>query len=176
MCHKPNGGWLSSFCEDGKADLVVTGGRAVVTICADSASGTGDHARVWVEYADSDTVAHMWELDLTEDGGNVKVRISDRQAGDTHPEWFDRDRGEHLSLRTSRDEGLAVVAAARRFDRKALAGRYIYSHPGGLIGRLFTRSGKRGVNCADFVVKILEEAGVVVFSPCPVNLPIALAT
>ncbi len=38
--------------------------------------------------------------------------------------------------------------------------RYNYKFAGGLLGRVFTKPGTRGVNCVDFVRKILSDAGI----------------
>jgi len=53
-----------------------------------------------------------------------------------------------------------VIAAVARFKAKVQAGRYVYRAPGGVLGYVASKPGTRGINCSDFVIKILREAGI----------------
>lgn len=56
---------------------------------------------------------------------------------------------------------MRLEAAFQNFDRKNTKGRYVYSKPGGLLGRAIgALSGQRGVNCAELVMKMMHDAGI----------------
>ena len=66
----------------------------------------------------------------------------------------------HTCYKINSIQSARVLMAARRFSDKAKSGRYSYQHGGGIKARLQTRPGTRGVNCGDFVIKVLREAGI----------------
>jgi hypothetical protein len=61
--------------------------------------------------------------------------------------------------------------ALEKFKTKHADGRYRYAKPGGVLGAMFSLPGTRGVNCADFVIKVLGDAGISVISKRLVDLP-----
>lgn len=55
--------------------------------------------------------------------------------------------------------------AVKNYKERCASGRYRYVMTGGIVGWLATLPGSNGVNCADFVVKILKEIGIKDFGP-----------
>ena len=72
----------------------------------------------------------------------------------------DLARSHHHSYSLNPQQKSNFLSAVARFKAKNDAGRYRYRVPGGAVGWLTSKPGTRGVNCADFVIKILTEAGI----------------
>lgn len=66
----------------------------------------------------------------------------------------------YRSFVINNEQRAEIPKEAIRFDLKVMADRYLYRHPGGAIGWMSTHRGQRGINCADFVIKIRKSAGV----------------
>jgi hypothetical protein len=93
---------------------------------------------------------------ITPDGGNVTV-VSGSSGFGKHASLF-LEYYEIPFLQSPLDTLTRVKAPIQEFKRKSEeTGRYTYVAPGGVLGFMFSKIGQRGVNCAGFVVKVLDQ-------------------
>jgi hypothetical protein len=116
----------------------------------------------------------VYKMELTQDEGEVCIDIEPKVA-DSALRQFNLAR--YQSWVITHAQGDAILNAAQRYRAKTGAGRYKYSLPGGFVGRLSTafKPGEHGVNCADFAIKILREAGVARVKSYVFNRPARIA-
>lgn len=153
---------------------------------------TGGHAMLYTEYLDTRGNAITRKIHLlaglggsagaestgsgsSATGGTNEIEIqeeaksfneeSDVRAGSFYYTGYPMTSGEREALN----------AAVRRFKVKVANGRYTYRLAGGVIGRLTTRPSMRGVNCADFLIKVMAEAGIATISSRFFNSPSRIA-
>lgn len=161
--------WRSSFTVPAGDSDVINDNQSVLTVFSAS-KGTGGHASMFLErFRNGEPECLL--IDLTEGGGAISIVKSKAQIikGDQSvinmslPKGGDPEalRGAHYHcyvLDGTRTE--AVLAAVEKFKNKVQKGRYVYRAPGGVLGWLSSVPRTRGVNCADFVIKILRDAEV----------------
>ncbi len=135
-------------------------------------SRTGDHSAMIMEYCLRGTpVTRKVHLQYDETGiviNEEPPQINDdasRDATQYHYTCYDMSDSQRTQLED----------AIRKFKTKNASGRYTYRLAGGVIGRLTTRPGKRGVNCADFIKKVLGDAKIVMFSESAISMPKTVA-
>ena len=131
--------------------------QAVIAVTSTDSNWNGGHAVIYAEWAEGQDVCCQ-KFHLLNTGGNLSIR-TDPIERNTETEFPPR----HVFYRSWAVDPIKVIdvqTAVIRFRNKVNNGRYVYNHHGGLIGRISTGHGVRGVNCADFCVKILTEARV----------------
>lgn len=161
--------WRSSFTVPAGESDVIDGNRSVLTVFSAS-KGTGGHASMFLERFRNDEPECLL-IDLSEGGGVISIiktkaqiiqgdhsviNMSLPKNGD--PEALRRAHYHCYVLDEAKTE--AVLAAVEKFKNKVKSGRYVYRAPGGVLGWLGSVPRTRGVNCADFVIKILRDAEV----------------
>lgn len=173
-----NGDWYSGFCETFK----VTANRSVVSICSGDSSSEansgssgpsadfgGGHSVIFLEEVETRSGdAAVIKIDLVTPGhGDVIVRIEEKERNGVQTGKYAVDGTAYARKMFSvpHGKGRNLIVAARRFRAKAEDGRYRYRLPGGVLGRMLTWPGQRGVNCADFAIKILAEADITRVNP-----------
>ncbi|WP_426956883.1 hypothetical protein [Muricoccus radiodurans] len=104
------------------------------------------------------------EIEIEDEETEVN-KESDRRAADYYYTGYPMNDAQRASLE----------AAVLRFKTKNANGRYTYRLAGGVIGRLTTRPKTRGVNCADFIIKVLDEAGITRIKSKIFNTPSRIA-
>jgi len=188
--------FISSF----DSTLLITPNNYVVSAFAQD-NFTGGHAELYVEELEDDitpasAIATMIHLTASH-SGKVYINIHVCQtynaiehkmehfAHENLPDWtpatyWDDHDGRARTYRATRDQVDRVKQAAHRFRNKNVnANRYYYSLPGGLLGRIgggiSTLGNKRGVNCADFLIKILNESGLAHRKSLLFNMPSRIA-
>lgn len=161
--------WRSSFTVDDGESNVIDAQHSVLTVFSGS-TGSGGHASMFLECMDAGNPKCQL-IDLTMGGGVISIIKSPAQIikGDNSVINMSLPKGgDPVALSAAHRHSYAIDAAATaaviqavdRFRNKAKAGRYVYRAAGGVVGRLSSRPGTRGINCADFVIKILREAGI----------------
>jgi hypothetical protein len=159
----------------GKHPPVIDAGHAVITVLSGS-TWPGNHSSMFVEYCTSAApppaqyetrLIHLtgpppnyWPPEIED------VRIQDLTAGAdnwhqgwTHVELAGKEHFRSYPVTTLVAQTVRLEAV--RFHNKLTyqgGSRYTYSHAGGLKGRL--KVDGRGINCADFIIKVLGDAGV----------------
>jgi len=144
-------------------------------------SWSGGHAAMFLEHFDAYNLPETLMIDLISfGGGSIQINIEQAQVGlstsiidctytlantnETHtgmPKSQERlVHSHHRSYYINAKDRDRFMTAVRRFARKVDDGRYVYVTPGGLLGRIGSGIGKRGINCADFVIKVLNESGI----------------
>ena len=153
-----NGQWYSDFPPHGQGAVVLQGNTAVIAVTSSDRDILGGHAVIVAEWTQGQDVCFQ-RFDLIIPSGVLTIRSTDIEMNkDTNLQV-----PFNLYYRSWVVDPIKVVAlrnAVNRFRTKVNGGRYEFNHQGGLIGRLTSGPGKRGVNCADFCVKVLTEAGV----------------
>lgn len=148
--------------------------------------GAGTHVSMWLEHFTGTTIdsaeTMMFELTSTSKyvdideykvqnvtGGFGAARVVDlvyrnrfeeTPRGIKKPTHGTLQESNHRSYELNNEQRDRLRHAIQRFSNKAAAGKYVYWSPGGGLGRVFSLPGRRAVNCADFVLKVLNEAGV----------------
>lgn len=168
--------WYSSFLNE----VEVKRDQAVITVL--SGSSFGGHASMYVEYQPRrEGFPKMLKCDLgTVDGsrdGRVwtnKIPVQYIENGEIMstnlPKMTNNntpvagtsglESAHHHSYVVDDTQTSRFLDAVDRFEQKAKGGRYLYSKPGGALGAIFSKPGRRALNCADFVIKVLNEAGI----------------
>lgn len=168
-----NGKWQSSFMDLDDPGGEITPEQAVVTVLSGS-QGDGGHVSLFIEMVEPNHTFSLktMMLDLTTANQvDPAITIGTAQIVNTNGALIKQNlpkdgdpvklnQSHHASYTTTTVKAMAVIAAAERFRQKVAAGRYSYHREGGIKARLSTLPGTRAVNCADFVIKILNEAGV----------------
>jgi len=174
---KVNGGWQSEFPNSQGTRMAIVAGNGQATV-ASYKSLTGGHAMLYLEFIDVMGFAVTRKIHLlaglggsqqaesagsgssASGSGINQITIEDEET-DVGRESDRRNNDYYYQGYPMTDaQRAALEAAVLRFKTKVNAGRYSYRIAGGVIGRLTTRPGTRGINCADFIIKILEEAGI----------------
>ncbi len=174
---KENGKWYSEFPPVRGVNQEIKYNQGVIAVTSYGGL-TGGHAALYLECIDKsgDATVHKihltarlagsGELESTGSGSSASGRGTNEVYINFEPKEKNeesRDRGTTLhyqSFVVTNEKILAVLRAVRRFKDKVAQGRYTYRLAGGTLGWLTTRPGQRGVNCADFCIKILKEAGI----------------
>lgn len=186
------GGFWSSF----DANKAIRVNKYALTVYSGS-SWTGGHSSMWLEHFENDNPAlgETKMIDLIAFGSEIQINIEVAQVGLTNAvldnDWSYRNtdatfkglpksqvkliQSNHRSYDITSAQRNALLVAVNRFARKVSEGRYVYSLVGGGLGRVFSLPGRRGVNCADFVIKILNETGIGNRYSLPFNTPSRLA-
>jgi hypothetical protein len=163
------GSFTSSFTNSDGIPFVIDEQKAVFTVCSRADMKTGGHAYCYVERIQSG-LAEMIRFELVTPGhGRVQLsqsriqnkRISGQGLEDADYELRHLATTKHHSYPISAHQATRIVGAFMKFDQKNARGRYVYSKPGGLLGRAMgALTGQRGVNCADLVMKMMSDAGI----------------
>jgi len=153
------GDWRSEF----DPDVQITAAQAVVTVLCYQGR-TGGHAALYLEHIELPSHdAVVQKIHLTAEKQkvvNIVINI-DIEEKERNEEHMGRYNGTLFhSWPITPVMVTSLLFAANRFKFKNEAGRYRYRLAGGAVGWLSTRPGTRGVNCADFAIKILGEAGI----------------
>ncbi|WP_237216967.1 hypothetical protein [Falsiroseomonas oryziterrae] len=190
--------WHSAFPDSKgtRAPIVKNRGQATV---ASYKSLTGGHAMMYLEYLDEmgflvtrkvHLVAGLGGSQRAEAVGSGssasgfganEIEILDEEKGVFHPGSKDapeEDRSDdyyYTAYPMTDAQRASLDAAIRRFIAKNAKGRYTYRIAGGVIGRLTTAPKVRGVNCADFIIKVLDEAGIAHIKSKVFNTPSRVA-
>ena len=188
------GTYESSFKNADGVPLTIDQANAVFTICSwekdrnGKRNRTGGHASCYLEYVDRNKSGRfefrMTRYDLWLAGhGKVTIRTDDVQTFYYHDKASTieglvqkldgyKENMKHHSYRITLAQAHAVQQSVDKFVRKIKSKRYVYSLAGGHLGRVtnFLR-GKRGVNCADFTLKILSDADIAVVHDKLINTP-----
>ena len=186
------GGFWSSF--DANKSIKVN--KYALTVFS-GASWTGGHASMWLEHFESDnaSLGETKMIDLIAFGSEIQINIEIAQVGLTNAildnDWSYQNtdttfkglpktqvqliKSNHRTYDITSAQRDAVLTAVARFARKVSKGRYVYSLVGGGLGRVFSLPGRRGINCADFILKILNETGIGNRYSLPFNTPSRLA-
>jgi hypothetical protein len=185
---RENGRWYSEFPPVRGVAKEVKYNEGIIAVTSYGGM-TGGHAALYLEHIDDYGNACVYKIHLTAGlGGSGKLEStgsgSSASGSGTNEVYINfepkevneesRDRGTTLhyqSFVVTNEKIYAVVAAVSRFEAKVARGRYTYRLAGGTLGWLTTRPGKRGVNCADFCIKILKEAGIADLGSKFINTP-----
>ena len=166
--------WYSSFLSMNDHVQGISDAVQVLTVRSGSV-GTGGHVTMYLETTEplvpGGVSTRKLELTAVEGLAQPIIALNHVQLSNAHGELvidnLDSKRGPAELLRTHHKcykitaaQSADVLTAARRFEEKVNSGRYIYHQQGGIKARLGSWPGTRGVNCADFVIKILREAGI----------------
>jgi hypothetical protein len=190
--YKIAGAWHSEFPRVQGVPEPLFANNAVVA--AASYQGlTGGHAALYLEQIEPSGDAVLTKIHLTagaegsgtaETAGSgsfasgstgslsIDIDIEEKERNVDTPD--DDHRGSYLRYQSYVITDASVTSlkfAANRFKFKNNNGRYRYRLGGGAVGWLLTRPGTRGVNCTDFVIKILKEAGIANIKNAIVNAP-----
>jgi len=172
--YRHQGRWYSSFLSISEHGEGISDDLQVLTVRSGS-QGDGGHVTMYLEMTEPLVAGGVGtqQIELTAMEGNPEpiITIKHVQLGNAQGQLvmdnLDAKRGpaellktHHNCYKVTADQSARVLAAAKRFQTKAKSGRYVYHRQGGIQARLATRPGTRGVNCADFVIKILNEAGI----------------
>ncbi|WP_137128270.1 hypothetical protein [Roseomonas sp. HF4] len=171
---------MSSFTNADGAPIPVTDDQSVFTVCSRDDVWHGGHSCCYLEWVEN-KLAVMDFYDLVTPGhGRVQLRQMGIQRFKKRKVKYDEVDDElrhiattkHHSYAINTDQTIRMMQAFQRFEGKVADGRYVYSFPGGKLGRaLGALKGQRGVNCADLILKILNEAGIANVSDNFVNTP-----
>lgn len=140
--------------------VVLNDATAVITVYS-FGGAIGYHASIYLERVQDDK-PYSYVIDLVSPPIQINIHNAQQldQAGNL-PVGLGVPAGQRQqSLQITGQQALATLAAARRYQAKVNSGHYSYLKAGGLIGRLGGEAGTHGVNCSDFVMKVLKEAGV----------------
>jgi hypothetical protein len=166
--------WYSSFLSINNHLNGISNALQVLTVRSGS-QGNGGHVSMYLEMTEplvpGGVCTILMELTAVQNIAQPIISIKHVQLGNAAGvmviDNLDAKRGpvellktHHKSYIITAAQSAAVITAARRFEVKANNGRYIYHQQGGIKARLSSRPGTRAVNCADFVIKILREAGI----------------
>lgn len=187
------GVWYSSFMTMyDQPDTGISDTFQVLSVRSAS-SGDGRHVSMYLEFTDPDVagcyVTKFFELTAGQQGRQPTITIDfgqvwskDGNSKYENPRFMKGDQvrllnTHHTSYVIDAETSAKVVAAARRYSQKTDAGRYIYHQQGGRKARLSAafKKGKTAVNCADFVMKILREAGIVDIKTKWISTPLRAA-
>lgn len=168
---KANRQMVSSFTNEDGLPIVVKPDTAVFTVCARDDMKTGGHAYCYIETFTGQKVEMIrWDL-VTPGHGRIQLSTEAIQVirlgapdniNEVDNELRHYDTTKHHSYHITADQADRLVVAFDKFNEKVRNGRYVYSLPGGLLGRVLgALSGQRGVNCADLIFKLLNDAGIV---------------
>lgn len=185
-------GWESEFPDGAGVRMAIAKNSGQVTV-ASYKSLTGGHSMMYLEYIDEMGFAVTRKIHLTaglggsqqaestgsgssasgsgineitiEDEETEVNKESDRRANDYYYKGYPMSDGQRATLE----------AAVLRSKTKNTNGRYKYRIAGGVIGRLTTLPKSRGVNCADFIIKVLDEAGITKIKSKIFNTPSRIA-
>jgi hypothetical protein len=192
MMIKVGTGWQSEFpnSQGVRASIVPNGGQVTV---ASYKSLTGGHSMMYLEFIDTMGFAvtrkiHLLaglggsqEAESTGSGSSAsgsgvnEIEIEDEET-EVNKESDRRANSYYYTSYPMTDgQRAALEAAVLRFKTKNANGRYSYRIAGGVIGRLTTRPKTRGVNCADFLIKVLDEAGIARIKSKIFNTPSRIA-
>jgi hypothetical protein len=164
---------------------VIDNNHAVVTVISGS-RGFGKHSAMVLELFENGVPkCYMVEL-TTNDKGVISIAKSIAQIIPNNapiipmgiPKGGDLALlagTHHHSYAITGVQAAAFLAAVVNFKQKVQNGRYAYVAPGGAIGWMLTRPGKRGVNCTDFAIKMLRAVGITNIKSLVVNTPYRLA-
>lgn len=186
-----NGNHLYSSFEHGQE---IRHNQYLLTVLSGS-HGNGGHVSLWLEHFAQNTkpTAETRKFDLCSNGSDVEIvdsRAQNLVMGQNGLEVQNLLHGSgnglpatdgslavsrHRSYVIDAQQRDRVIQAVVKFARKNNEGRYAYFKPGGGLGRIGYFGGKRGVNCADFVLKILNESGVGNRYSLLVNTPIRMS-
>lgn len=164
-------GFISSFLDSAGQVMIVDKDNAVFTAACRNDMATGGHAACFLEYQSNENVASMYKYDIVSPGGGkIQLRKMEVQDFQLDIKGYDNDQVnaflKHIntmkyhSYRITRVQANAVMDSIKRFQKKIETKRYVYSQPGGVLGSIFSTIGHRGINCADFVIKIINDAGI----------------
>jgi hypothetical protein len=159
----------------------ITGQRSVLTVTSMAGKIVTDHTSLFLEHiADKGPETRLIHLRAT--GPNINIsdgRVQYFMGASLlrmetslpleKPEKV--ARVPQRSFELDPDQKTKLMAAIARFKFKNAAGRYRYAKPGGGLGRAFSLPGTRGVNCTDFAIKVLGEAGISLFGSRLIDLP-----
>jgi hypothetical protein len=177
-----NGDGRSAFSE-GTTDITAESARLIddqnsVLTVVSGARGTGSHVTMFLEYLKGGVaVTRMVELrqnagdiiinwlkiqEMTATGGsNFPTPDNDPITALIHGDHFDLLAGKrHQSYRLEGAQKLHFTKAVKKFKTKVDNGRYRYVVLGGALGWVGTLPTTHGVNCSDFVIKILKDSGI----------------
>jgi hypothetical protein len=172
MRRGPDGAtWRTSFplsLPAGTSDIV-DATSSVLTVLSGS-SGTGGHASMFLEHIQAG-LPRTELIDLTMGPAGISISRSPAQIVQANGtvinmslpkggDWAELTRTRHHSYVLQSYQKDGFNAAVARFKTKVEQGRYVYRAPGGVLGYVSSAPGTRGVNCADFVIKVLKEAGI----------------
>jgi hypothetical protein len=189
---KAGGGWESEFPNSQGMRVRIAPNHGQVTV-ASYKSLTGGHSMMYLEYIDEMNFAVTRKLHLlaglggsqqaestgsgssASGSGTNQIVIEDEEK-EVNKESDTRSADYHYTSYPMTDaQRQALDAAALRFKSKVDNGRYRYRLAGGVIGRLTTLPKTRGINCADFIIKILKEAGIARIDSKVINTPARIA-
>lgn len=153
--------WISHFVNGNNIPLVVDDRHAVFTVCCRSDVKFGGHAfciMEWFEYGSRRQ--SRYDL-LTSGSGRIQLHEARIKTSNWDVIENRMETTKHHSYQLSYPQARAVNAAFMKFKGKSERGRYVYCKEGGVLGRVLgVFTGQRGVNCADLVIKILNDAGI----------------
>jgi hypothetical protein len=178
--------YFSSFCP-----RQIRLDHYVVTVFSGS-SYVGGHASIFLEHfgrngAGQETLI----IDLRITAGAMRVNTETCQYAGSGPNG-QREMIDTLPLPKGGDIDLiagtnhrcydastfqrdALLRAVDRFSNKMGNGRYSYAATGGVLGWIGSLPGQRGINCADFIIKVLNEAKIANRKYGLVDLPSRIA-
>jgi hypothetical protein len=166
MFQTPRGEWISDFPPQGifteqgrRQPFVLRGNTAVIAVVSKKGDPHGGHSAIYAEWPQG--AGACWrKFDLIVRDDVIEVRTG--RIHENEPTRLPADRELYYrSWAVQLSTVNRLKFAVDRFGAKVSDGRYKYSEPGGLVGRLGgIGHGRRGLNCADFCVKVLTEAGV----------------
>ncbi len=179
--------WRTSFplsLPAGAADII-DNAHSVLTILSGS-TGTGGHASMILEHFDDQGSPKSTLLDLSAGAAGISINKTPAQIlqangnviNMTLPkggDWAELTKTHHRCFALTAVQTAALLAAVQRFKDKVSNDRYVYRAPGGVLGRLSSLPGTRGVNCADFIIKVLGEAGITKIGYRLVDTPFRVA-
>jgi hypothetical protein len=169
-----NNSWQSEFPNEQGVHMPIVFERGQVTVASLKDAFAGGHSVMYLEYINGLGSAVTRKIDLIyNDAGNPQIR-------DHAPEidTVSSTRAAHYNYKgypMTLSQQLMLFAEVRRFTAKAQNGHYLYRVAGGAIGRIITPPGKRGVNCADFIIKVLNDAGIARIRSSIFNTPARVA-
>jgi len=178
MLHQA-GRWYSEFPPKKGRRIPITQNQSVAVLTSNH--NVLGHAAIYLEEIDLTTgQGRLYKLELTQDDGQVFVDLEPREA---HSSLRQFNIPRYKSWIITHNQGDALLQAAMRYKTKVGQGRYQYCLPGGAIGHLKTlhkprtgnSTGKHAVNCADFAMKILREAGIATITSGLFNRPAGIA-
>jgi hypothetical protein len=169
--------WLSSF----EVDTEITREQSVLSVVSGS-TGTGGHASMFLEYyplqagypetrcielgtrggaCDVWAVVKSTPVQIIMDGVITCTHLPKTNADNSPKEGTNGAAdSHHKSYVLTKAETIRLLMAVDKFADKARGGRYPYLKAGGALGYVFSKAGHRAVNCADFVIKVLNDAGI----------------
>jgi hypothetical protein len=186
--YQQDGHWYSEFPPVRGVPTLVQDNNSVVAVTSYHGL-TGGHSAMYLETIDATGDAVVFKIHLTAGLGgsqNLESTGSGSSASGSGTNEIDinvepkevntesRDRSQNLHYQSwaiTNVQYNALVQAVDRFKAKVGRGRYTYRLAGGVAGWLSTMPGTRGVNCADFCIKVLKEANIANISNKLINTP-----